>query len=258
MKRGRKPKLKLDLDFDPKKVVMTYGSKLHFKEDIFQPLPTKSELDVILSTKGGVMPATNMVLVGGPGSGKTTIVLDMLSRLTRQGSKCLFISGEMDEIGYFKYCQRLKGIENVKVLFLKNYSDNIKQTLEYVFDQGFDVVGVDSIAEVIGMYKDLYKVPSGVAERWFLDLQYKHKLGANKGNCYTTFINIQQTTKSDEFLGSNRLKHMTDAMGHIEKNREGTERSIYFSKNRDCDKDFKMYFTISGFDGSVHYTYENI
>jgi len=33
-------------------------------------MKTNSEVDVILSTEGGVMPGTNMVLVGGPGSGK--------------------------------------------------------------------------------------------------------------------------------------------------------------------------------------------
>jgi hypothetical protein len=31
-------------------------------------------------------------------------------------------------------------------------------------------------------------------------------------------------------------------------------RTIHFSKNRDCDKDFKMYFAIH--QDSVHYSYE--
>jgi len=44
-------------------------------------------------------------------------------------------------------------------------------------------------------------------------------------------------------------------MAHIDKNKDGTERSIHFSKNRDCDKDFKLYFSISS---NVHYTYEQI
>ena len=51
-------------------------------------------------------------------------------------------------------------------------------------------------------------------------------------------------TKAGDFVGSNRLKHMTDAMAHIERSKDGLERSIHFSKNRDCDKDFKMYFTL--------------
>jgi len=49
---------------------------------------------------------------------------------------------------------------------------------------------------------------------------------------------------------------MTDAMCHVERSKDGLLRSLHFSKNRDCDKDFKMYFAI--FNDSVHYSYENI
>jgi len=80
------------------------------------------------------------------------------------------------------------------------------------------------------------------------------KKGDNNGKYYTTFINIQQVTKAGEFAGSNRLKHMTDAMCHVERSKDGLARSLHFSKNRDCDKDFKMYFTI--YNDSVHYSYE--
>jgi hypothetical protein len=48
---------------------------------------------------------------------------------------------------------------------------------------------------------------------------------------------------------------MTDAMCHVERSKDGLSRSLHFSKNRDCDKDFKMYFAI--FNDSVHYSYEN-
>jgi predicted ATP-dependent serine protease len=92
------------------------------------------------------------------------------------------------------------------------------------------------------------------AESWFLHLQDKNKKGENKGKYYTSFINIQQVTKQGDFAGSNRLKHMTDAMALIERSRDGLTRSICFSKNRDCDKDFKIYFSIH--KDSVYYSYE--
>jgi len=47
---------------------------------------------------------------------------------------------------------------------------------------------------------------------------------------------------------------MTDGMAIIERSKDGLERSIHFVKNRDCDKDFKMYFTF--YNGEVHYTFE--
>ncbi len=39
-----------------------------------------------------------------------------------------------------------------------------------------------------------------------------------------------------------------------ERSKDGLERSLFFSKNRDCDKDFKVFFSI--FNGGVHYAYE--
>ena len=106
------------------------------------------------------------------------------------------------------------------------------------------------------MVKDNYKTTESAAEGWFLQLQDSHKKGNNKGSYYTTFINIQQVTKQGDFAGSNRLKHMTDAMCHIERSKDGLARSMYFSKNRDCDKDFSVYFTIH--KDSVFYSYETI
>jgi predicted ATP-dependent serine protease len=100
VKRGRPAKQVEVKAFDPSVVKLVRGSELRFNDSLFQPMKTNSEVDVILSTEGGVMPGTNMVLVGGPGSGKSTVALDMLANFTHQGYKCLFISGEMDEIAH--------------------------------------------------------------------------------------------------------------------------------------------------------------
>jgi predicted ATP-dependent serine protease len=79
------------------------------------------------------------------------------------------------------------------------------------------------------------------------------KKGENPKQYYTTFINIQQMTKAGDFAGSNRLKHMVDAFCHVERSKDGLERSLHFSKNRDCDKDFKIFFSI--YKDGVHYAF---
>jgi DNA repair protein RadA/Sms len=254
VKRGRPRKTNPVIEFNSDSVKLFRGNELNFSEDLFKPMPTGTELDVIFSTEGGLMPGTNMMLAGGPGSGKSTIVLDVLSKLTQQGLKVLFVSGEMDEIAHYKYCKRMPNFNCVQTLFLKNYSHCVKETLEYVFDQGYDVIAIDSIAEVLEMYKDAYRTTESNAEFWFLNLQDKHKKGGNPKNYYTTFINIQQMTKSGDFVGSNRLKHMVDAYCNVERSKDGLERSLFFSKNRDCDKDFKVFFSI--YNGGVNYAYE--
>ena len=147
----------------------------------------------------------------------------------------------------------MPNISCVQTLFLKNYSEDIKEVLEHVFDQGYDAIVIDSIAEVIEMYKDAYRTTESAAEFWFLNLQDKMKKGENKNKYYTTFVNIQQVTKAGDFAGSNRLKHMTDAMAHVERSKDGLERTIHFSKNRDCDKDFKIFFSI--YKDGVHYAF---
>jgi DNA repair protein RadA/Sms len=255
VKRGRPSKMKIEKVFDPSIVNTLRGSDLYFGDSLFEPMKTNTELDVIFSTEGGLMPGTNMMFAGGPGSGKSTVVLDVLSNLTMQGYKTLFVSGEMDEIAYYKYCKRLPKVSCVEVLFLKNYADDIKEVLEYVFKSGYDVVGIDSIAEVIDMYKDAHKCTEGMAESWLLHLQDTHKKGNNDNNYFTTFINIQQMTKSGDFAGSNRLKHMVDAFCHVERSKDSLQRKMFFSKNRDCDKDFEVYFSINS--KGVYYAYES-
>ena len=51
-------------------------------------------------------------------------------------------------------------------------------------------------------------------------------------------------TKAGDFAGSNRLKHMTDAMCSIKKDKDGDTRIVQFSKNRDCDTSNSVQFRI--------------
>jgi len=197
------------VEFDPKSVQIYKGSELKFNDSVFRPMRTGTMMDELLSADKGLMPAVNMIICGGPGTGKSTVVLDMLARLGKSGKKVLFVSGEMDEIGHFKYCKRMPHFATVPTLFLKNYTETVKETMEYVFEQGYDVIAIDSIAEVIEMYKDTYRTTESAAELWFLNLQSQIKKGENKLKKYTTFINIQQVTKAGDFAGSNRLKQFT-------------------------------------------------
>jgi predicted ATP-dependent serine protease len=253
-RRGRPKKQVVKTGFQPNIVELFRGNDLEFNESLFVPLKTNTEMDIILSTDGGLMPGTSMMIAGGPGSGKSTLVMDMLSKFTQQGLKCLLVQGEMDQIGHYKYCRRMPSFGCIQTLFLKDYMENIKETIEHVFNLGYDVIAVDSIAEVLDMYKDQNGGTSKQAESWFLKLQDNVKKGKNSKNYYTSFINIQQMTKSDEFAGSNRLKHMMEAFCKVQRSKDGLERSMHFEKNRDCDKDFKVFFSI--YQDGVHYAFE--
>jgi DNA repair protein RadA/Sms len=240
--------------FNPNIIKICTGNDLDFDERMFIPNKTNREIDLLLSSDGGLMPAVNMMLTGGPGAGKTTVALDILSDLVKQGKNCLFISAEMDQIGYFKYCRRMPKIKNIPTLFLKDYISNCKEIMEHCLKSGYDVIVIDSVAEVLQMIKNEYKMTETLAETWLINLQDQVKKGNNSANVYTSFINIQQVTKSGDFAGSNRLKHMMDSYCNIKRDKDSTERTLAFDKNRDNDIVQNICFVIG--EGGVRWMYE--
>ena len=77
-----------------------------FNDDLFIPIKTKTIVDSVLSTEGGLFPGTNTVVIGDPGVGKSTVLLDWISDMQSQGKKVLFISGEMNDIDMYGYVKR--------------------------------------------------------------------------------------------------------------------------------------------------------
>ena len=77
-----------------------------FDPDLFVPMPTGRAIDQLFTLEGGLPKATNYMVVGDPGVGKSTVTLDILSDLIKGGYKCLFISAEMTRIDLYKYVQR--------------------------------------------------------------------------------------------------------------------------------------------------------
>ena len=74
----------------------------------------------------------------------------------------------------------------------------------------------------------------------------KNNKGENKANKYTTFLLIQQVTKGGVFVGSNKLKHLTDAMLEMrrESDRDGGGTYMEFTKNRNGECGYKMSFSL--------------
>ena len=232
---------------------------IKFNDDLFVPMKTKTIVDSILSTEGGVFPGTNTVVIGDPGVGKSTVLLDWLANLGASGKKVLFISGEMNEIDMYGYVARYPKFGKLPIMFMSDYSDCPKEAVEQVIDQGYDVVLMDSWAEVTSMVQDQMGWARKKVESWLLDLLEKNNKGENQANKNTAFICIQQMTKQGEFAGSNRIKHMTTAMAQLRFDGRGydAERYIEFSKNRRGGVGEKIYFSLSR-GGKVDYSFETV
>jgi len=205
-------------------------------------------VDDLISHEGGIPCATNIMCIGDPGVGKTTVLLDVLAGVQNRGRKCLFISGEMGKKQMFKYTQRFPQFGNIQTLFMSDYLEhNTKDVIEQVMNMGWDLILIDSIAEIIEGVRDDNKWDRKQAESWLVDLCVKNNKGENNKNTYTSFLLIQQVTKSGEFVGSNKLKHMTDAMMEMrrESDRDGGGTYMNFIKNRNGNVDVKFGFQLN-------------
>ena len=209
-------------------------SDIKFDKQLFTPMKSGRVIDSHFSSEGGLMKGTNYAIVGDPGIGKTTVMLDMLADLQAKGQKVLFISGEMNQIDMYGYVKRFPKFGKLPILFMGDYcEDNALDVVNGILSEGWDVVLIDSMAEVQNAVVDTTKgwMSSKKAETELLNLFEKHNLGENDSNTNTSFLVIQQVTKGGEFAGSNRFKHMMTGMAHLKWTKEG-DRTFFFSKNR--------------------------
>jgi DNA repair protein RadA/Sms len=209
-------------------------SDLSFDPQLFRPMKSGRVIDSHFSSEGGLMKGTNYAIVGDPGIGKTTVMLDMLADLQSKGQKVLFISGEMNQIDMVGYVKRYPKFGQLPILFMGDYcEDNALDVVKSILSEGWDTVLIDSMAEIQNAVVDTTKgwMSGKKAETELLNLFEKHNMGENDSNINTAFLVIQQVTKGGEFAGSNRFKHMMTGMAHMKWTKEG-DRTFFFSKNR--------------------------
>lgn len=230
----------------PVEVSFTKLDDLNIDASLFTPMPTNTVFDKFVSNEGGFLPGTNIMAAGAPGIGKTTILLDLLSRLAQQGKKVLFISAEMSQIDMARYLQRFPAWGQLPILFLSDYTDTCPKTVvESALQQGWDLVLTDSYTEVNDTVKEACNLTRTKTEKWFLDLMISHNKANNKTKTYTTFVTILQLSKGGQFVGSNKLKHMTTSMLSLDwEGGENGRRYMEFSKNRCGAVNKKLYFSI--------------
>ena len=226
---------------------------VRFDKDLFINFRTRTMLDNLLCSYQGLPKGVNYMIIGDPGVGKTTIILDMLAniRKAQPSARILFISAEMNEIDLAIYVERFPKFGDLNILFIEGGFDECGhswQTVADTLDDGWDIVAIDSFHELQGIVKEEENVTNKRAESMLLSLIKQQNKAQNDRGVNTTFLTIQQVTKSGAFVGSNRLKHMITAMMELRLDNPKniySDRYITFSKHRRGDVGVKLYYNLS-------------
>jgi len=226
---------------------------VRFDKDLFINFRTRTMLDNLLCSYQGLPKGVNYMIIGDPGVGKTTIILDMLAniRKAQPSARILFISAEMNEIDLAIYVERFPKFGDLDILFIEGGIDECGhswQTVADTLDDGWDIVAIDSFHELQGIVKEEENVTNKRAESMLLSLIKQQNKAQNDRGVNTTFLTIQQVTKSGAFVGSNRLKHMITAMMELRLDNPKniySDRYITFSKHRRGDVGVKLYYNLS-------------
>lgn len=234
-----------------------------FDRSLFVNFTTGTVLDHLLCSYQGLPKGVNYMIIGDPGVGKTTILLDMLSniRQLQPNTKILFISAEMNEIDLAIYVQRYPKFSDIDILFVEADFDSNDKTLQVVTDvlnDGWDIVAIDSFFELQGIIKEEEKITLKRAENYLISLIKHHNKAQNKRSVNTTVLTIQQVTKTGAFVGSNRLKHIITAMMELRLDNPKnvySDRYVVFSKHRRGEVGIRLYYSLSS-TGDVYYDVE--
>ncbi len=226
---------------------------VRFGVELFENYHSMTALDDLLCSYKGLPKGVNYMIIGDPGVGKTTVILDLIANITRhtKGARVLFISAEMNEIDLAIYVKRYPKFGNLDIMFVEADFEGEKkhlQVIEEVLEKGWDIVAIDSFHELQSIIKEEEDISMRLAETKLLSLIKKHNKAENATNTNTTFLTIQQVTKKGSFAGTNRLKHMITAMMELRLDNPKnvySDRFVVFSKHRRGDVGVKLYYNLS-------------
>jgi len=194
-----------------------------------------SELDRVLG--GGVVPGS-LVLVGGdPGIGKSTLMLQTLELLARQGQTTLYISGEESAAQTRLRGERL-GVAHEGVLLLAE-TDLTKVLAEADRAKPSTLV-LDSIQTLFAPEVD--SAPGSMAQLREVTARILMWAKTQGVACFL----IGHVTKEGQVAGPRMLEHMVDTVLYFEGEAGGLHRLLRARKNRFGSTDEIGVFAMTG------------
>ncbi len=180
------------------------------------------EFDRVLG--GGIVPSSVTLIGGDPGIGKSTIALQAVCALSRQGYKVLYVSGEESVQQTKMRAQRL-GADTSDSLYIVNQVD-LSAVKDYLSKMKPQIVVVDSIQVVYD--PDIPSSPGSVTQVRECAAILTHLA---KTTDMALFI-IGHVTKEGTIAGPRVLEHIVDTVLYFEGERYNAHRILRTIKNR--------------------------
>lgn len=184
---------------------------------------TKTEMDEFNRVLGGGVVPGSLVLIGGdPGIGKSTLLLQVSTQLSHQGT-VLYVSGEESAEQIKLRAERLGDIDSEFYLYAETNMQNIRTEIEKI-KPGFLII--DSIQTV--MSPEISSVQGSVSQVREVTAEL---MQLAKTNNIATFI-VGHMTKEGTLAGPRTLEHMVDTVLYFEGERQHAFRILRAVKNR--------------------------
>ena len=184
---------------------------------------TKTEMDEFNRVLGGGVVPGSLVLIGGdPGIGKSTLLLQVSTQLSHQGT-VLYVSGEESAEQIKLRAERLGDIDSEFYLYAETNMQNIRTEIEKIKP---DFLIIDSIQTV--MSPEISSVQGSVSQVREVTAEL---MQLAKTNNIATFI-VGHMTKEGTLAGPRTVEHMVDPVLYFEGERQHTFRILRAVKNR--------------------------
>ncbi len=173
---------------------------------------------------GGLVPGSAILIGGDPGIGKSTILLQVVARLSQHGVKCAYVSGEEAPAQVRMRARRL-GLEGAPLdLAAATSVRDIVATMEG--DEPPHVVVIDSIQT---MYVDSVEAAPGTVSQVRTSAQELIRAAKRRDIC---LLLVGHVTKDGQIAGPRVLEHMVDCVLYFEGERGHQFRILRAVKNR--------------------------
>ena len=174
-------------------------------------------------TGGGFVKGSLLLLGGDPGTGKSTLLMQVAKSIESNGGKVLYVSGEESKNQIKMRATRL-GITSRDIYIVDD--SNVDVIYECIEDIQPDLLIVDSIqtitsSESTGAMGGVNQIKDAI--------QHLMKIAKRQG---LTTIVVGQVNKDGTIAGPKILEHMVDGVLYLMGNREETFRQLMAIKNR--------------------------